>query len=135
MIHFLTTSRSDTVIYHNHVIFPILLSLPKHEINGGNIPLTHGKTNIAVYRKQTGAWYVYPSGGGTPYGMGWGGNLTDKPVPGDYDGDEKTDIAVYHPPTGLWYIRNSSDGTDYSVAYGGMDYVPVNLIYLLGWVY
>ena len=46
-----------------------------------------GKTDIAVYRSVTGAWYVYPSGGGAPYGIGWGGDGSDKPVPGDYDGD------------------------------------------------
>ncbi len=53
-----------------------------------------GKTDIAVYRASTGAWYVKPSSDASPYGVGWGGNPSDKPVPGDYDGDLRTDIAV-----------------------------------------
>ena len=78
-----------------------------------------GKTDIAVYRASTGAWYVYPSGGGSPYGVGWGGNGTDKPVPGDYDGDGKTDIAVYRSNTGAWYIMPSGGGSPYGVGWGG----------------
>jgi hypothetical protein len=39
-----------------------------------------GKTDIAVYRTSTGVWYVYPSGGGSSYGVGWGGDTSDKPV-------------------------------------------------------
>ena len=35
---------------------------------------------IAVYRTSTGAWYVYPLGGGAPYGIGWGGDAIDKPI-------------------------------------------------------
>ena len=57
------------------------------------------------------------------------------PVPGDYDGDGKTDIAVYHSASGLWFIKPSSGAADYYVGYGGTDYTPVNLDYLLGWVY
>jgi hypothetical protein len=57
------------------------------------------KSDIAVYRKNTGAWYIKPSTGGAPYGVGWGGDASDKPSPGDYDGDGKTDIAVYRAGT------------------------------------
>ncbi len=39
-----------------------------------------GKTDIAVYRASTGAWYVMPSGGDAPYGLGWGGDPNDKPL-------------------------------------------------------
>jgi len=78
-----------------------------------------GKTDIAVYRTSTGAWYVYPSGGGAPYGIGWGGDASDKPAPGDYDGDGKTDIAVYRASTGAWYVYPSGGGTPYGVGWGG----------------
>jgi len=78
-----------------------------------------GKTDITVYRASAGAWYVIPSGGGTPYGVGWGGDASDKPVPGDYDGDGKTDIAVYRAATGAWYVIPSGGGTPYGVGWGG----------------
>jgi hypothetical protein len=77
------------------------------------------KNDIAVYRSNTGAWYVYPSGGGSPYGFGWGGDATDKPVPGDYDGDGKTDIAVYRAGSGAWYVYPSGGGSPYGFSWGG----------------
>ncbi len=79
-----------------------------------------GKTDIAVYRANTGAWYVYPSKFGVaPYGFGWGGDLSDKPVPGDYDGDGKTDLAVYRASTGAWYVYPSGGGSPYGFGWGG----------------
>ncbi len=78
-----------------------------------------GKTDITVYRTNTGAWYVHPSGGGSPYGFGWGGDPTDKPVPGDYDGDRKTDYAVYRTGTGAWYVYPSGGGSPYGFGWGG----------------
>ena len=80
-----------------------------------------GKTDIAVYRVSNGGWYIIPSlSPGTPYGVGWGGDATDKPAPGDYDGDGKTDIAVYRVSNGGWYIIPSlPPGTPYGVGWGG----------------
>jgi len=69
-----------------------------------------GKTDIAVYRTSTGAWYIMPSRGGAPYGLGWGGDISDKPIPGDFDGDGITDLAVYRTGTGAWYIIPSAPG-------------------------
>ena len=37
------------------------------------------------------------------------GSSDDKPVPADYDGDQKADVAVFRPSTGNWYILQSSD--------------------------
>ena len=78
------------------------------------------KTDITIYRSNNGAWYIYPSGGSPPYGVGWGGAPYDKPVPGDYDGDGQTDIAIYRISDGGWYvIPSSTPGTPYGVAWGG----------------
>jgi hypothetical protein len=77
------------------------------------------KTDIAVYRSGTGAWYVIPSSGASPYGVGWGGDGTDKSAPGDYDGDGKTDIAVYRAGTGAWYVYPSGGGAPYGFGWGG----------------
>lgn len=77
-----------------------------------------GRTDIAVYRKNQGGWYVIPSSGITPYGVGWGGDPSDIPAPGDYDRDGKTDIAVYRINNGGWYILPSA-GTPIGVGWGG----------------
>jgi subtilisin family serine protease len=76
-----------------------------------------GKNDMAVYRTATGSWFVYPSGGGAIYGVGFGGDPSDRPVPGDYDGDGKTDIAIYR--SGSWFILPSSTGVAYGIGFGG----------------
>jgi FtsP/CotA-like multicopper oxidase with cupredoxin domain len=78
------------------------------------------KTDLAVYR--SGDWFIYPLGGGTPYGVAWG-IATDTPVPGDYDGDGKTDPAVYRD--GGWYIYPSGGEAPYSVGWGISTDTPV----------
>ncbi len=79
-----------------------------------------GKADVAIYRTSNGGWYIIPSSApDTPYGVGWGGDASDKPVSGDYDGDGKTDIAIYRTSTGGWYIVPSSGGSPYGVGWGG----------------
>ena len=60
------------------------------------------KTDISVFRPDTGVWYVQKSNGSgyliTQFGLG-----TDTPSPGDYDGDGKTDQAVFRPSDGTWH--------------------------------
>jgi hypothetical protein len=72
------------------------------------------RTDVAVYRPATGAWYVR----GKP-GRGYGA-AGDFPVPGDYNGDGLTDMAVYRPATGAWYVRSQ-----YSVFHGVATDMPV----------
>jgi hypothetical protein len=41
----------------------------------------------------------------------WGsGALDDRPVPGDYDGDQISDFAVWRPESGVWFILRSTSG-------------------------
>jgi len=85
------------------------------------------KTDIAIYRRSTGGWWIIPSSTGSPYGVGWGGLSDDIAVPGDFDGDGKTDIAIYRRSTGGWWVIPSSTGSPYGVGWGGQsDDMPVN---------
>jgi hypothetical protein len=72
------------------------------------------RTDVAVYRPTTGAWYLR-----NQYTLSYG-SAGDFPVPGDYNGDGTTDIAVYRPSTGAWYIRNQ-----FSASYGVSTDIPV----------
>ena len=77
-----------------------------------------GKSDTAVYRGKSGDWLIIPSGGSS-YTVTFGGDTSDKPVPGDYDGDGATDIAFYRTSTGTWYIKPSSGSAPYAVGWGG----------------
>jgi FG-GAP-like repeat/Bacterial pre-peptidase C-terminal domain len=68
------------------------------------------KTDIGVYRRSTGDWFIRNSAGGVTT-QTWGApTLHDISVPADYDGDGKADIAVYRGNTGEWFILNSGGG-------------------------
>jgi uncharacterized repeat protein (TIGR03803 family) len=68
-----------------------------------------GMTDVAVYRRSTGQWWVLQSSrnNATSVSYSWGAS-TDMTVPADYDGDGKMDIAVYRPTTGEWWVLQSS---------------------------
>jgi hypothetical protein len=72
------------------------------------------KTDVAVYRPSTGAWYIR-----NQYST-YFGSSGDVPFPGDYNGDGVTDIAVYRPATGAWYVRNQ-----FTVYFGSAGDLPV----------
>ena len=84
------------------------------------------KSDITVYRPDTGTWYSVPSTApGTFTATQWG-TPTDIPVPADYDGDGTMDIAVWRPSTGTWYFRPSSaPGTFLSFQWGLATDIPV----------
>jgi FG-GAP-like repeat len=59
------------------------------------------KSDVAVYRPATGAWWILRSSTNfTTYVAHQWGVSNDIPEPGDYDGDGKTDIAVFRPSGG-----------------------------------
>jgi hypothetical protein len=66
-----------------------------------------GKTDVSVFRPDTGVWYVLNSQNSTftavTFGLG-----TDVLAPGDFDGDGKTDFAVWRPSNGVWYVQSRS---------------------------
>jgi hypothetical protein len=70
-----------------------------------------GKLDIAVFRRQTGVWYIIESSTGNPRYEFWGAP-SDQPSVGDYDGDGKADLCVNRAENGvrIWYVRKSSDG-------------------------
>ncbi len=85
-----------------------------------------GYADLATFRPSNGTWNIRPSSLNRefnlppvlyeisfPFGLS-----TDRPVPGDYDGDGRADFAVFRPSTGAWYILRSSDGLVTSVNFG-----------------
>jgi hypothetical protein len=62
-----------------------------------------GKSDISVWRPDTGVWYAATSSNGSFIATQFGVS-TDIPAPGDYDGDGKTDEAVFRPSEGSWYV-------------------------------
>jgi hypothetical protein len=64
------------------------------------------KADLAVFRPETGFWYIWKSSDQTYAIVKWGLS-GDKLVPADYDGDGKNDLAVYRD--GVWYVVKSSD--------------------------
>jgi len=64
--------------------------------------------NIAVWRPANSFWYISGDYGYTFQSTQFGIS-TDRPVPMDYDNDQKADIAVFR--NGVWFILNSSNNT------------------------
>ncbi len=66
--------------------------------------------DLAVWRPSTGTWWVMGGQGSQQVSVQWGLS-SDKPAPGDYDGDGKTDFSIFRPTEGNWYVQRSSDNT------------------------
>lgn len=67
-----------------------------------------GKSDISVWRPDTGVWYAATSSNGGFIALQFGVG-TDILAPGDYDGDGKTDEAVFRPSEGNWYILTKAN--------------------------
>lgn len=80
------------------------------------------KADIAVYRPESGYWYVLKSTDNSYMAVQWG-IASDKLVPADYDGDAKTDFGVYRE--GVWYVLKSTDGNYFGTQFGVTSDKPV----------
>ena len=66
-----------------------------------------GKTDLSVFRPETGVWYVLNSSNSAFSGNGFGLS-SDIVAPGDYDGDGKTDFCVFRPADGVWHMMTKA---------------------------
>ncbi len=82
-----------------------------------------GKTDVSVFRPETGSWYILNSANASFRAIAFGNNL-DILAPGDYDGDGKTDTAVFRPAEGIWYLQTKA-GFFSSRQFGTSGDVPV----------
>jgi hypothetical protein len=76
-----------------------------------------GQTDIAVFRKSSGTWWIYRSSDQQTVGFNFGIS-EDKPVPADYDGDGRADFAVFRPSTGHWHLWLSQTNQYRAVHFG-----------------
>ena len=83
-----------------------------------------GAGDVAVWRPDTGSWYVKPASGAPPINV-LQGLPGDIPVAGDYDGDGKSDYGVWRPSNGTFYVVLSSTGKTATQQYGATGDVPV----------
>ncbi len=67
------------------------------------------KSDIAVFRPETGVWFSLKSGNGAFQAFQFG-QSGDRPVAGDYDGDGKSDYAVWRASERVWFIQQSTNG-------------------------
>ena len=87
-----------------------------------------GKTDIAVFRSETGVWYSLDSSSQVPLGQRptrvvQFGIPGDRPQSADYDGDRKTDYAVYRG--GEWWILHSRTGQIKTYHFGVISHIPM----------
>jgi hypothetical protein len=70
-----------------------------------------GRTDMALFRPNTGEWLIINSLTGQLRTVQWG-TFGDQPAAGDFDGDGKADLAVWRPSSGLWFIKGYITGAE-----------------------
>jgi hypothetical protein len=83
-----------------------------------------GKTDISIFRPNSGEWWLNRSSSGQTIAFQFG-QSTDKLVPGDFTGDGKTDVALWRPSNGFWYVLRSEDNSFFSFPFGTNGDIPV----------
>jgi hypothetical protein len=81
-----------------------------------------GKTDVSVWRPDTGVWYITNSSNASYTIQGFGLS-TDILAPGDFDGDGKTDLAVWRSGEGVWHLYSRSIYRSYQ--FGSTGDIPV----------
>ena len=93
---------------------------PVRHPRAGRLP-RHGYAQPAVFRPSTAQWFI--DGQAQPVSFG-APNLTDIPVPGDYDGVGHAELAVFRPSTGQWFIAGHA-AADHPSARTNLTDIPV----------
>jgi hypothetical protein len=129
--------KTDAAVYHrssgnweivyssgSFISFQKLWGTP----NGDEIPqpadyTNDGRADLAYFKPSTGQWEVYNLFTNTALPPVPWGTTGDKPVVGDYNGDDIADHAVFR--NGVWYIRNSTTNTFVIQNFGVGTDIPV----------
>ncbi len=82
------------------------------------------RTDISVFRRSNGVWYVLNSSNNSVSAVQFGAS-NDLLAPGDFDGDGRTDVSVFRPSNGFWYSLNSSNNTFRASQFGQAGDIPV----------
>ena len=80
-----------------------------------------GRADIAIRRPTDCSWWVLTSSSDyteelTKPWSHWGGQSTDIPVVGDYDGDGRADPAIRRPTDKSWHVLMSSSGYETGIS-------------------
>jgi len=98
--------------------FKSRLSIVRARVNPGDIRLAgdfnnDGCDTLSIYRPSEARFYIINELGSDDAGLGAAefsflfGNLGDKPVVGDWDGDDIDEIGLHRESTGFFYFRNT----------------------------